>query len=140
MWVEVEGPWELNRRKEAKALVWEGAEMSLGFDRQRRASFSDDGKQKRRRRANATMVKAMTASKSDNEQAKATSTANDLAATVNDSVRSSRMGSLRMGIGKRDRCEWVRCWDVVNGFDIGIVWMLRMGCEGESEGKREVKQ
>ena len=86
------------------------------------------------------MVKAMMASKSDDEQAKATSTANDLAATVNDSVRSSRMGSSRMGIGKRDRCEWVRCWDVVNGFDVGIVWMLRMGCEGESEGKREVKQ
>ena len=35
-------------------------------------------------------------------------------------------------------CDLVRCWDrldVVNG-----VGMLRMGCEGESEGKREVKQ
>ena len=58
MWVEVEGPWELNLRKEAEASVWEGAEMSLGFDRRRRSSFSDD------------------------EQAKATSTANDLAATA----------------------------------------------------------
>ena len=40
----------------------------------------------------------------------------------------------------RDRHELVRCWDhldVANG-----VGMLRMalGCEGESEGKREVKK
>ena len=56
MWVEVEGPWELNRRKEAKALVWEGAEMSLGFDRRQRASKSDDDEQMRRRRASATIA------------------------------------------------------------------------------------
>ena len=42
MWVEVEGQWELNRRKEAEESVWEGAEMLLGFDRRRQSSFSDD--------------------------------------------------------------------------------------------------
>ena len=64
-----------------------------------------------------------------------------------------------MGIGKKslrrrdcrgwDRHEWQRIndrryrrLDVANviWFGVGIVWMLRMGCEGESEGKREVKQ
>ena len=54
MWVEVEGLWELNRRKEAKASVWESAEMSLGFDRRRQSSFSDD-----------EQASATTASKSD---------------------------------------------------------------------------
>ena len=138
MWLEVEGPWELNRQKEAEASVWEGAEMSLGFDWRRRASFSDDeqalattSKLQRRRRANAAMVKATMASKSDDEQAKATSTANDLAETVNDSMRSSRMG-----IDKRDRCEWVRCWDVANGFGVGIVWLLRWAVR-ERVRKRE---
>ena len=40
--MEVEGQWELNRRKEAEESVWEGAEMLLGFDRRQRSSFSDD--------------------------------------------------------------------------------------------------
>ena len=151
MWVEVEGPWELNRRKEAKVSVWEGAKMSLGFDRQRRSSFSDDeqasatmaskcddsddNEQMRRQQAKVTAV-----SKSDDEQAKVTSTANDLAARVND---SSRMGIVANGFGKRDRCEWVWCWDVANGFDIRIIANGEpnlMGCEGESEGKREKTQ
>ena len=69
------------------------------------ASKCDDSEQMRRRRAKATAV-----SKSDDEQAKVTSTANDLAARANDSARSSRMGSAK-GI-------------VANGFG---VWMLRMG-------------
>ena len=125
MWVEVEGPWELNRRKEAKVSVWEGAKMSLGFDRQRRSSFSDDeqasatmaskcddsddNEQMRRQQAKVTAV-----SKSDDEQAKAMSTAND-------STRSSRMGIVANGFGKRDRCEWVQCWDVANGFGVGML-------------------
>ena len=48
-------------------------------------------------------------------------------------VATATARSLRM-----DSREPVRCWDrldVVNGFG-----MLRMGCEGESERKREVKQ
>ena len=56
MWVEVEGPWELNQRKEAEASVWEGVEMLLGFDRRQRASKSDDDEQMRRRRASATIA------------------------------------------------------------------------------------
>ena len=59
MWVEVEGPWELNQQKEAEASVWVGVEMSLGFDRRQRLSFSDD-----------EQAKAMTASKSDNGKQK----------------------------------------------------------------------
>ena len=31
----------------AEASVWEGAEMSLGFDQRRRSSFSDDGEPQR---------------------------------------------------------------------------------------------
>ena len=91
------------------------------------------------------MVKATTASKSDDEQAKETSTENDLVATANDSARSLQMGSSQtgsvlrsFGCCKWDRREPVWCWDhldVANG-----VGMLRMGCEGENEGKREVKQ
>ena len=112
------------------------------------ASKCDDSEQMRRRRAKATMVKVTTASKSDNEQAKATSTANDLAATANDSARSSQMGIIANGIitngfNKRDCCEWVRCWDVANGFGVGIVANGEpnlMGCDGESEGKREKTQ
>ena len=61
---------------------------------------------------------------------------------------SSQMGSSRMGSAKGivvngfsvgmlriglmlGCCEWVRCWDVANGEP------NLMGCEGESEGKRE---
>ena len=60
-------------------------------------------------------------------------------------MKSSRMGPSR----QRDCREWQRIndrryrrLDVANviWFGVGIVWMLRMGCEGESEGKREVKQ
>ena len=39
-------------------------------------------------------------------------------------------GSLQMG-SVLGCCEWVRCWDVANGKP------NLMGCEGESEGKRE---
>ena len=108
MWLEVEGPWELNRQKEAEASVWEGAEMSLGFDWRRRASFSDDeqalattSKLQRRRRANVTTVKA-----------------NDLATTTNDLVASKCDNGERFG-------EIVANW-----FGVGIIWMLRMalGC------------
>ena len=59
MWVEVEGSWELNWRKEAEASVWEGAEMSLGFEWRRRSSFSDD-----------EQAKVTTASKSDDGKQK----------------------------------------------------------------------
>ena len=109
--------------------------MSLGFDQQRRSSFSDDNEQMRRWRAKVTA-----ASKSDDEQAKVTSTANDLVARANDSERSSRMGIVANGFGKRDCCKWVWCWDVANGFDVRIIANGKpnlMGCEGESEGKRE---
>ena len=54
-------------------------------------------------------AKATAVSKSDDEQAKATSMVNDLAATANDSARSSRMGIVVNGFAKRDRCEWVQC-------------------------------
>ena len=47
------------------------------------------------------MVKATMASKSDDEQAKATSMVNDLAATANDSARSSRMGIVANGFSVR---------------------------------------
>ena len=40
-------------------------------------------------------------------------------------------GIVANGFGKRDRCKWVQCWDVANGEP------NLMGCEGESEGKRE---
>ena len=86
VWVEIEGLWELNRGKEDETLVWEGEEMSLGL-------IGDDDQ-----------ASATTASKSDDEQAKATSMENDLAATANDSVRSSRMGIVTNG----DRHKWVR--------------------------------
>ena len=73
------GRWELNRQREGEASVWLGAETSLGFDRRRRSSKSDDGKsddgksdaskqQKQRRQA----AKATTASKCDDEQANKT--------------------------------------------------------------------
>ena len=71
--------------------------QTIGMGRSRRAmgvestkeSFSDDGELQQRWRANVTTVKVAPASKSDDEQAKATSTANNLAATANDSARSS---------------------------------------------------
>ena len=68
---------------------------------------SDDNEQMRRQQAKVTAV-----SKSDDEQAKVTSTANDLAARVND---SSRMGIVANGFG---------VGIVANGFGVG---MLRMG-------------
>ena len=79
------------------------------------ASFSDDGKLQRQRRANVTMVKAKV-----------------LAATANDSVRSSQMGIGKQSSRRRDRREWDRRDGeiVVNQFGAGMVWMLQMalGC------------
>ena len=85
------------------------------------------------------MVKATTASKSDDEQAKETSTENDLVATANDSARSLQMGSSRTGSVLRSFgcCKWDRRDDeiiangiVANRFGVGIIWMLPMalGC------------
>ena len=47
------------------------------------------------------------------------------------------------GFSKRDCCKWVWCLDVANGFDVRIIANGEpnlMGCEGESEGKREKTQ
>ena len=120
MWVEVEGSWELNQWKEAEASVWEGAEMSLGLDRRRRSSFSDN------KQAKATTASKSNDGKSDDEQAKVTMSKQKWWRASKRDEYGERFGG-DGGLIWRDRRQWVRRKGLLRmGSVLGSLWMASL--------------